>query len=153
LLTTFAGAGTFDVLLEETGANPNSGPAPVDYQSLALVLSSNPADSPGINELVQLGEDGVLRRAPEGATARLIGVCQANCGGSGPARIVTRGMASCVFDGPAEAGHYVQISASSAGQCHDAGASRPASGQVLGFVFGSVAASGPAPVLFEPDVR
>jgi hypothetical protein len=69
-------------------------------------------------------------------TSGAIGVVVGNPGTSGNAQIAVQGQASCLFDGPTTAGHYVQMSTGSGtpGECHDAGASSPASVQVLGRV-------------------
>jgi hypothetical protein len=47
-----------------------------------------------------------------------------------------------VFDGATIAGDYVQISSTVAGDCHDAGASLPTGGQILGRVLSTNAAAG-----------
>src|SRR5213078_2984817 len=51
--------------------------------------------------------------------------------------------ATCDFDGATTAGNYVQISSTTAGKCHDAGATFPTSGgQVVGRVFSTNGAGG-----------
>jgi hypothetical protein len=47
-----------------------------------------------------------------------------------------------VFDGATTAGDYVQISSSTAGDCHDAGAARPATGEIIGRVLSTNASAG-----------
>jgi hypothetical protein len=59
-----------------------------------------------------------------------LGMCAAQCG-VGNSEIAITGDAPCTFDNSATAGHYVQISNSVAGNCHDAGASVPSSGSII----------------------
>jgi hypothetical protein len=67
-------------------------------------------------------------------TGGVIGVCVSTCSTSGSASISTIGTAGCIFDGATTAGDYVQISSTTAGDCHDAGATYPSAGQILGRV-------------------
>ena len=67
-------------------------------------------------------------------TTGAVGIVAAGAGTSGTAEIAFTGKASCEFDGATTAGNYVQISATTAGKCHDAGTSVPGSGQVIGVV-------------------
>lgn len=72
--------------------------------------------------------------APAGTQSGIQGVAVANCGASGTATIQQSGNVACAFDGATVANHYVQMSSSVAGDCHDAGTS-PANGvQVIGQV-------------------
>jgi hypothetical protein len=81
-------------------------------------------------------------------TAGVLGVVNTNggttcaAGTTGKACVVTRGPGTCNFDNAVTAGDYVQISSTTAGDCHDAGANYPASGQVLGRVLVTNAAAG-----------
>jgi hypothetical protein len=63
-----------------------------------------------------------------------IGIVLSGGGNTGTARVRFAGFATCTFDNTATQDHYVQISSLAAGQCHDAGAARPASGQIIGKV-------------------
>lgn len=67
-------------------------------------------------------------------TSGIVGVVVAGNGTSGSAQIAQLGLASCVFDATTTAGHYVQNSTITNGDCTDAGSSYPLSGQVLGRV-------------------
>jgi hypothetical protein len=69
-----------------------------------------------------------------GDTGGAIGIVDSGAGTTGSAVIQEAGQHGCVFDGATTAGHYVQISASVAGDCTDAGATYPTSGQVIGIV-------------------
>ena len=64
---------------------------------------------------------------------------------TGNAVIARQGIASCVFDGAVTAGDYVQISTTTAGDCHDGGATRPTTGQILGRVLATNATPGTTP--------
>src|SRR5439155_466034 len=64
--------------------------------------------------------------------AGAVGIVVDGAGTSGSAQIARIGTARCIFDGATTAGHYVQISSTTEGDCHDAGATFPTSGgQVL----------------------
>lgn len=67
-------------------------------------------------------------------TGGAIGICVTGCGASGSGSVSTVGTTSCIFDGATTAADYVQISGTTAGNCHDAGATYPNSGQILGRV-------------------
>ena len=86
-------------------------------------------------------------------TSGIIGIVVSGAGTTGSAEIARAGQATCTFDGATTAGHYVQISSSTAGQCHDAGATYPTSGQILGIVTQTIGATGDANVLIRPDIQ
>ena len=76
-------------------------------------------------------------------TGGAVGITTAGAGTTGTATITTAGKISCVFDGATTAGDYVQISSSTAGNCHDSGAATyPTSGQVLGRVLSTNGSGG-----------
>jgi hypothetical protein len=76
-------------------------------------------------------------------TGGAVGITTAGAGTTGTAVITTAGKISCVFDGATTAGDYVQISSSTAGNCHDTGAATyPTSGQVLGRVLSTNGSGG-----------
>jgi hypothetical protein len=70
------------------------------------------------------------------------GIVVSGAGTSGNALIARVGQASCIFDGATTAGDWVQISATTAGDCHDAGSSYPSTGQVLGRVLSTNGSGG-----------
>lgn len=70
-------------------------------------------------------------------TSGAVGIVVLGGGTSGTAYIAQVGAALCVFDNTATAGDYVQISSSTAGDCHDAGSTKPTLGQVIGVVTAS----------------
>ncbi|MGD0512763.1 MAG: hypothetical protein ABSA29_05635, partial [Terriglobales bacterium] len=75
-------------------------------------------------------------------TSGMIGVVVDGAGTTGNVQIARGGQASCVFDGATAAGDYVQISSTVGGDCHDAGASYPGIGQILGRVLSTNTGAG-----------
>ncbi len=117
----------------------------------ALVTEMANAGTTGttLNALAKLtGAPSTAVMAATSDTGGVLGVVNANAGTtcaagtSGKACIVTKGPGTCNFDGAVTAGDYVQISATTAGDCHDAGATYPTSGQVLGRVLVSNGSAG-----------
>lgn len=87
-------------------------------------------------------------------TNGIVGITTAGAGITGSATIAYGGTVSCVFDGATTAGDYVQISSTTAGNCHDAGATYPTSGQVMGRVLSTNATGGTYTVdLFPPEIK
>lgn len=75
-------------------------------------------------------------------TNGVLGIAIGGAGTTGSVAIQTAGVQACVFDGATTAGDYVQISSTTAGDCHDAGASLPSSGEIIGQVLTTNAAAG-----------
>lgn len=97
-----------------------------------------------LNKLVKLtGAPSTAVRAATTDTTGIIGICLSNCGTSGSALIGYTNTLACVFDGATTAGDYVQISSSTAGDCHDGGAAYPTSGgDILGRVMSTNSGGG-----------
>ena len=117
----------------------------------ALVTEMANASTTGttLNSLAKLtGAPATAVMAGTSDTSGVLGVVNTNSGTScaagttGKACIVTKGPGTCNFDGGVTAGDYTQISATTAGDCHDAGATYPTSGQVLGRVLVTNASAG-----------
>jgi hypothetical protein len=140
------GSGYVDV---GTGANNNASGSIV-AQGFVFAFPNNGTTGTVINELAILTgtPSSSATVALTGSTTGVICVVTANAGTSGSAAILFAGIATCSFDGAATAGHYVQAS-STAGKCHDAGAGRPGSNQVLGRVTANLASPGNTTVLFQ----
>lgn len=85
-------------------------------------------------------------------TGGIIGITVAGAGTSGSAVIQTAGIANCIFDAATTAGHYVQISSTTAGDCHDAGSSYPSGGELIGRVLTTNGAGGTYSVLISEEV-
>ena len=73
---------------------------------------------------------------------------------TGSALLAIGGQAACIFDGGTTAGDFVQISGTTAGDCHDAGATFPTSGsEVLGTVLSTNASGGTYTInVFSPGI-
>lgn len=88
-----------------------------------------------MNTLTKLNTSGQAVIASTSDTGGELGITVAGAGTSGSALIATQGLVTCAFDGTAADGDYVQISSSTAGDCHDAGSTFPTSGgQIMGQV-------------------
>jgi hypothetical protein len=134
-----------------TSNNDLTGTNTISYAYLGIVLPNEVSTGTVVYRLAKLSGSSVVM-ATTSDTSGLLGVVQSGAGATGNARTATRGAALCDFDGSTTAGHYVRASTSSAGKCSDAGASRPASGQVLGYVTSTNVGAGVYTVLLEPDV-
>lgn len=157
-----------------TGAFARAASAALTSAALTAPTFSGPVGSDlnlganaGLYEVANEGSTGTsvnklakLTGAPSTAVTSSVsdvtgiaGVCVAGCGTTGNAQLARSGRASCLFDGATTAGNYVQASVTAAGNCHDAGASFPAGGQVLGRVLSTNAAAGVfAMTVFPPGL-
>jgi Chaperone of endosialidase len=124
--------------------------------------------SPEATEIANAGTTGTtqfklakLTGAPSTAiiaattdTGGMVGIVVEGAGTTGSAMIATTGQAKCVFDGATTAGHYVGISSTTAGDCHDVGSTYPASGQILGRVLSTNGSGGTyAVALYGPEIE
>ncbi|MDR3425458.1 MAG: DUF1566 domain-containing protein [Alphaproteobacteria bacterium] len=105
-----------------------------------LTEIANAPSGTAANELAKL-TSGQAATTAITDTDGVVGIVVGGAGTSGNAQIAVAGQAACLFENAAVAGDFVTIGATTAGQCHDAGATRPASG---GETVGRVLASGPA---------
>ena len=98
------------------------------------------------------GEPSTAVIAATSDTSGIVGIAAAGTfGTSGTVSLVSTGTTSCAFDGATTSGDYIQISATIAGDCHDAGSTRPTSGQIIGRVLSTNASSGTYGVIVEQD--
>lgn len=96
-----------------------------------------------LNKLAKLtGAPSTAVVTTAGDTSGAIGIVIAGAGTTGNATIQEDGQHTCVFDGATTANHYVKQSASVNGDCTDAGASLPTSGQVVGVVLSTNGGAG-----------
>jgi len=112
-----------------------------------------------LNELATFTSRGTMSVTSAGSSGGAFGIAVAGAGTSPPSPgsptqvvVAFSGLAACVFDNTAVEADYVQISATAAGQCHDAGPTYPTSGQVLGNVQNATATP-PVVRLFQTEVR
>jgi hypothetical protein len=131
---------------------------------LGVSASANPffsisnASSTGttVNTLTKLtGAPSTAVITATSDTGGAIGITTAGAGSSGTATITTAGKISCIFDGATTAGDYVQISSTTAGNCHDTGSgSYPSTGQVLGRVLSTNGSGGTYTLdLFPSEIK
>jgi hypothetical protein len=96
-----------------------------------------------VNTLTKLtGAPSTALIAATTDTGGVVGITTSGAGTTGTATITISGQANCVFDGATTAGHYVQISSTVAGNCHDSASTYPTTGQVIGRVLSTNAAGG-----------
>jgi hypothetical protein len=109
-----------------------------------LEMCNDATTGTGLNFLAKLNgaNPSCAIKTTAADTAGVMGVVVGGSGTTGNAVIAYKGFASCSFDGSSTAGDYVQISSTNAGDCHDAGASYPSSGQVLGRVLSTNSGAG-----------
>jgi hypothetical protein len=133
---------------------------PIDTTNSAHLQEIANAGSTGttVNKLAKLtGSPGTAVIATTSdTTGNVIGIVTGGAGTAGNAQIAITGQASCIFDGAITSGHYVQVSTTAGGSCHDSGATFPTAGQVLGIVLAATNASpGSTPqavALFPPVI-
>ena len=111
--------------------------------AIVIELANAGVTGTTVNKLAKLtGAPSTAVITATSDTNGVIGVVVAGAGTSAKAQIATDGVANCVFDGATTAGDYVQISRITAGDCRDAGSTRPTSGQILGHVLSTNASAG-----------
>jgi len=87
-------------------------------------------------------------------TGGIVGITTSGAGTSGTATITTAGKIPCAFDGATTANDYVQNSTMTGGDCTDAGATYPTSGQVLGRVLSTNGSAGSYQMdLFPSEIK
>ncbi len=134
----------------DTAYGPSSGGA-----GSTLTIANAGTTGSTLNTLTKLtGAPSTAVIAATTDTGGIVGITTAGAGTTGSATIQQSGSVNCVFDGATAAGDYVQISATSAGNCHDAGSNYPASGHVIGRVLSTNGAGGTYGIsLFSPDIK
>lgn len=149
VVTANSGAGTTAVVALYSPDTVNAVPT-----IPALTVNNAGTTGTTLNKLAKLtGAPSTAVITATTDTQGAIGPVSAGAGTSGAATIVQNGSASCVFDGATTAGDYVQISSSTAGDCHDAGSTFPTSGEVIGRVTSTNGAAGTYTVILgTPDV-
>ncbi|MDP9159463.1 MAG: hypothetical protein M3O09_04445, partial [Acidobacteriota bacterium] len=122
--------------------------------SLVTEITNQGTTGTTLNKLAKItGAPATAVLAATTDTSGITGIVVDNAGVTGSAAIAREGQAPCAFDGATTSGDYVQISSTVAGDCHDAGASYPTTGQVLGRVLSTNAAAGTFAVLAVPEVQ
>ncbi|MGH9519704.1 MAG: hypothetical protein ACRD2D_08635 [Terriglobales bacterium] len=114
-----------------------------------VALANDSGTGTTVNKLAKVISTGAIVSGT-GDTSGAVGIVTAGAGTTGSATIATQGIATCQFDATAVTeGDWVQISSTIGGDCHDAGATKPASGEIIGHAVTSGAASTTQSVLVE----
>ncbi len=123
----------------------------VNTSSLIETRPNDTSTGSAANKLVVYTSAAQVKTAAVTDTSDVFGICVSgitgtSCGTSGSASVAIAGQASCAFDGATTAGDFVVASTSVAGDCSDAGATVPATVQVLGYVLSTNVGAGTYPV-------
>ena len=122
----------------------------ISNSALTIEVLNDGTTGTTTNLLVKLTAAGNAITPLTTDTSGVIGIAATNTGTTGSADVAVAAKFPCTFDaGGATAAHYVQISSTVAGTCHDAGASFPASNQVIGRVLQTGSGGTNIPVLLE----
>ena len=145
----------FKIILPNGGSGIQLSSPSLGATPLTSTYTNETSTGTAINKIAKLtGAPSRAILASTTDTGGAIGIVVSGAGTIGNSEIAARGQTACVFDGPTTAGDYVQISGATAGDCHDAGAAYPISGQMLGRVLSTNGASGTYAVqLFDAEVR
>jgi hypothetical protein len=105
-----------------------------------------------LNQLVEVTGPGAMHAINAGTdfSVGTIGIVTAGAGTSGFAQVAIIGAANCVFDGPSTAGDYIVKSTTTAGDCHDFGATYPTGVQLLGRAILTNASATTSPIALYP---
>jgi hypothetical protein len=131
-----------------TGCGASGGPitstGTITGTGVCVTIANASSTGTTVNTLTKLtGAPSTAVISGAGDTAGAIGIVDSGAGTTGSAVIQENGQHACVFDGATTAGHYVQISATTAGNCHDTGsATYPTTGQVIGTVLSTNGGAG-----------
>ena len=149
VMTTNGGAGTYQVLLFSPDIEGSSA------NSIGITVANNGATGTSVNTLTKLtGAPSTAVLASTADVGGIIGITTAGAGTTGSAVVAQIGLITCQFDAATTAGDYVQISTITNGDCHDAGASLPPGGQLIGRVLSTNVAAGAYVIdLFPPEIR
>jgi hypothetical protein len=106
------------------------------------------------NYLQTLDSSGGIEDAPLGTLWTIVGVATTTSTAGYQVSVDVYGAVACQFDGNLSGGgHYVIQSTTVAGQCHDAGATLPTSGQIIGLLINQYSASLGEVQMFGVGVR
>lgn len=104
-----------------------------DSNAFPILVTNDTVTGTTVNKLVKFTSAGRAIITSAAETSGILGVVKGGAGSSGSAQVTTIGGATCISDNATTAGHFVGVSASTAGSCTDLGATFPTSGtQVLG---------------------
>jgi hypothetical protein len=116
---------------------------------------ANSSTGTTLNTLTKIVVNATVPQAQIAATtdtSGVIGITTDGAGTTGKPTITYQGIVPCVFDNITVANDFVQIASGTAGNCHDAGATRPTSGQIIGVVAQTGGAAGTYNVLLDKSI-
>lgn len=108
-----------------------AGPQDFGLQSVAIEIPNDSSIGTVVNKAAYIDTSGQALGTDTSGTNIPVGIVVGGAGTSGNAQIAQMGQASCAFDGSTVSGDWVQTSTTSAGKCHDAGATFPTSGRTF----------------------
>ncbi|MCU1284837.1 MAG: hypothetical protein JWO13_1187 [Acidobacteriales bacterium] len=135
---------------QEKFAVDNSGN--VTLKGVVVTPTNDTTTGTGLNLLAKLNGATVVKTSTADSFG-VVGIIIGGAGTAGSSQMVSSGFVNCIFDGATVAGDYVQISSTVAGDCHDAGAAFPGSGQVLGRVMATLGSAGSGLMLLTGETR
>jgi hypothetical protein len=131
----------------------------VVMQVFGITVNNAPTTGTTLNSVVKPifpcpPNNGCVINTATTDTGGALGIVVEGAGTTGKATVALLGSVNCNFDGSVTAGDYVQISSTVSGDCHDAGPSYPASGQILGRVITTATGAGLYQMFqFAPELR
>jgi hypothetical protein len=115
---------------------------------LSIRVQNDGTTGTTLSQLAKANSSGAAINAGTSDTGIPVFIVIGGAGTTGNAQLAIAGAVSCKFDASGgTAGHFVQASTSTAGTCHDAGASVPTSGWIVGTLLSSPAANANGTVL------
>lgn len=136
-------------IVEVDGATITESGGVITVNGGAFFIPNAGSTGTTINKLAKVTgapSTAVITATTDSPSSTALGIVTGGAGTSGTATIQYSGIATCIFDGATVAGHPVQLSTSTAGDCHDPGSITPSSGQIVGIVLGTIGSAGNAPV-------
>lgn len=142
--------GTTNAVLSNNATMANlttTGDTTIGQNSALYTLPNDTGTGTTANLLAKMTATGKAVVMANTDTSGSIGICINNCTTSGNASLTTNGIENCVADNSTTVGHYIGIGTTTGGRCKDIGASRPTTGQVIGFALSAVSAGSNVSVL------
>ena len=124
-----------------------TGDITMGQQSPLYTLPNDTTTGTTVNLLAKITSTGKAIVLANTDTGGSIGIVTAGAGTTGSASITTIGIENCVADNSTTIGHYLGLGTTTGGRCKDVGATRPTSGQVIGFALSAVTAGSNVSVL------
>jgi hypothetical protein len=132
------GSGSAVLATSPTITSPSLSSPSLGTTSETQTFTSNGSTVNRLQILTTISSASRVADAGTAATSGVVGIAQATVTAGNSVEVAISGKVLCDFDATAvNAGDYVQISSTVAGKCHDAGSTRPSSGQIIGFALAS----------------